>query len=252
MTLRRAAAGPSVVALHGFTGTPEDWLPVVDGWDLTAPWLPGHGVEPRRRCSMEAAVKQVLTEMPAQPWVFGYSMGARAALSLAVAAPHRVRGLVLVGGTPGLEGEERSARIRADEALAERIEREGLAAFLAYWRTVPVLASQDQIEPRWRDPMRTRKERHTTAGLAASLRGMGTGAMPPLWEALPKLTVPTLLVTGERDVRFTELNARMARLLPHAEHVVLEGVGHTAHLEAPEAFRAAVRAFWQSSGAGIR
>ena len=252
MTLRRPAAGPSVVALHGFTGTPEDWLPVTEGWDLTAPWMPGHGVQARRRCTMEGAVKHVLTEMPAQPWVLGYSMGARVALSVAVAAPHRVRGMVLVGGTPGLQGAERNTRMAADEALAERIERGGMASFLAYWRTVPVLASQQEIRPLWRDPMRTRKERHTTAGLAASLRGMGTGAMPPLWDFLPDLTVPTLLITGERDERFTELNARMAELLPRAEHVVLPGVGHTAHLEAPEAFRAAVHAFWQSRHAGIR
>jgi pimeloyl-ACP methyl ester carboxylesterase len=78
------------------------------------------------------------------------------------------------------------------------------------------------------------RRRSTPAGLAAALRGLGTGVMPPVWDRLGELTMPVALVVGERDERFRRIADEMAAAIPTARVVVVPGVGHAAHLEAPE------------------
>ena len=61
---------------------------------------------------------------------------------------------------------------------------------------------------------------------------------------LRTLAVPTLLLWGERDAMIPVANAQdYLRALPHARLVVLPGVGHVPHEEAPAAALPAVRAF---------
>ncbi|NMA72167.1 MAG: alpha/beta fold hydrolase, partial [Firmicutes bacterium] len=85
--------------------------------------------------------------------------------------------------------------------------------------------------------------------LAASLRGMGTGAQAPLWDRLPRLAVPTRLVVGERDAKFVALARQMAARSPQIQVVTVPGAGHTVHLEQPEAFLQAVLPFLEAHGA---
>ena len=78
---------------------------------------------------------------------------------------------------------------------------------------------------------------------AASLAGVGTGALPSLWDELPELAVPTLVVVGELDRKFVDIGERMARAMPDARLVVVPGAGHTVHLERPGAWLEAVTSF---------
>ena len=82
--------------------------------------------------------------------------------------------------------------------------------------------------------------RSTPAGLARALRGLGTGALPSLWERLGELSIPVTLVVGERDSKFGAIAVEMARGMPEAEVVVAPGAGHAVHLEAPEAIARAL------------
>jgi pimeloyl-ACP methyl ester carboxylesterase len=80
---------------------------------------------------------------------------------------------------------------------------------------------------------------NTPAGLARALRGLGVGALPSLWDRLGEITVPVTLIAGERDVKFCGIAEQMAPLFGGAvEVVVVPGVGHAAHLEAPQAVAA--------------
>ncbi len=240
-----------VVALHGFTGTGGDFGPVGDGWQT--PDIIGHGRAPAPRdvaaYAMGREVIRIGAELPAGALVIGYSMGGRLALSLAVEQSARGRppaGLVLIGATPGIaEPDERTRRAQSDRALADRIEAIGVTRFLAEWAEKPIIASQRRIARDVRAAMGARRRAHRPWGLANSLRGMGTGAMPPLWDALPTLGCPVLLVTGADDRKFTAIAAHMAQRLPDARTAVMQGVGHCAHLEAPARFRALL-AEWRS------
>jgi pimeloyl-ACP methyl ester carboxylesterase len=79
------------------------------------------------------------------------------------------------------------------------------------------------------------RRRNTAPGLAAALRGLGTGVMPSLWDRLGTLDVPVALVVGERDAKFRAIAERMETALPSASLHVVAGAGHAVHLEAPDA-----------------
>jgi pimeloyl-ACP methyl ester carboxylesterase len=68
--------------------------------------------------------------------------------------------------------------------------------------------------------------------------------MEPLWDRLGELTIPVLCLTGAADQRYGELADRMVTTIgPTADHVVVEGAGHAAHLERPEPVIRAVTEF---------
>ena len=77
--------------------------------------------------------------------------------------------------------------------------------------------------------------RNDPRALAAVLRGVGTGAMEPLWERLERLRAPAVVLAGERDAKFRALGERLAAALPDARLEIVPGAGHAVHLEAPEA-----------------
>src|SRR5205085_6721705 len=171
----------------------------------------------------------VLALAPARFELAGYSMGGRIALSLALEAPERVARLTLVGASPGIaDAGERRTRRAADEALAERIEGEGIEAFAAHWSSLPLWSGQPTDVAASANAERLAQ---SPAGLAAALRGLGTGVMEPLWERLPQLAIPVVLIVGERDAKFRAIAERMADVLPHAEVHVVPEAGHAVQLE---------------------
>ncbi len=176
--------------------------------------------------------------------MLGYSMGARLALAFAVAHPDRVARLVLESGGAGIEDAvARASRREADEALADRIERDGIAVFVDEWERLPLWASQANLPGEIRRRQRERRLANWPQGLANSLRGFGQGVQPSLWYALPSLPMPVLAVAGGLDTKYAAIAERMGALVPCATTVVIPGAGHTPHLERPEEFWNAVEAF---------
>jgi 2-succinyl-6-hydroxy-2,4-cyclohexadiene-1-carboxylate synthase len=233
----------SVVLLHGFSGTHRAWDGVIAALDPErylplALDLPGHGREAdaERPISFAGCVAHVLASSPERFVLCGYSMGARVALHVALAAPERVRRLVLVSGTAGIEdAQERAARRVADERLAQELERLPFEEFIERWRAQPLFADEPaEVGALAREDQR----RNRPDALAAALRGIGTGEMEPLWDRLAQLRMPVAVLAGGRDEKFVALARRMARLLPDRE-LVLVPAGHGLVLESPEAIAAA-------------
>ena len=232
-----------LLLLHGFTATGRSWDAVrrrIDGGtysEVLAPDLRGHGGSAGRTPATIPAVLEDLRQD--EPYALaGYSMGGRVALHLALDQPALVRRLVLVSTTPGIaEPAGRAERRRSDAELADGLERAGLEAFARWWGAQPLFAGQP---PEVAAAARADRLRNTAAGLAASLRGMGTGQMAPVWDRLEELTMPATVIVGERDAKFRAIGERMAERLPDAELVVVPGTGHAVHLEAPDAVAAAL------------
>jgi 2-succinyl-6-hydroxy-2,4-cyclohexadiene-1-carboxylate synthase len=211
--------------------------------------LPGHGWSDAPTDAGRYALPRLVADLDdllgklgvrRADWV-GYSMGGRIALGAALLAPERVARLVLESSTAGLETEsERQERRASDELLAERLERDGMKAFLDAWSELPLFASQRRLARAVQDAERERRLRSRPEALAACLRGLGTGAQPSFWDRLPEVRSSVLLITGEEDQKFEALAERMAAKLSRSQHVVIPGAGHATHLEAPEAWLQAV------------
>jgi 2-succinyl-6-hydroxy-2,4-cyclohexadiene-1-carboxylate synthase len=255
--------GRPLLMLHGFTGSVRAWDAIrselAAAARVIAVDLVGHGrtaspVDPLRY-TLEWAVKDLIGLCDAlnltRVDLLGYSMGGRVALHLALAAPERVNRLILESASPGIEDpEERRRRAEADEALAERILRDGMAAFVAEWERQPLLALAPHVPEAVRERQHTLRLMNDPLGLANSLRGMGAGQQAPVWSRLGELTLPVLLMVGESDFRYRAIASRMQALLPRAVLAVVAGAGHTVHVDQPTLFVRHVTEGLRSLGGG--
>ncbi len=171
-------------------------------------------------------------------------MGARAALLHAIDNPKHWDALILISANPGIEDHaERIARATKDTALAQRIISEGVPTFLEFWQQTPIIRSQQQIRADWRARMQQHRQQHTAAGLATSVEQFGQAACPNLWPQLSQLQCPTLLISGEQDLKYCTIAERMQHALPPARWIKIPDAGHMPHLEAPEATAVAIQRF---------
>jgi len=228
-----------LILVHGFTQTGRSWQAVLHAlggrYRALAPDLPGHGDFAARRPASFAACDAYLGALAGDRRITlaGYSLGGRVALHAGLSLGDRVERLVLIGASPGLaNASERGARAAADAALADHIEAVGLQAFVREWGAQPLFAGMPRGIAELAEADRMR---NTAEGLAAALRGLGTGVMPSLWNRLEELTVAVDLVVGERDLKFRAIAERMQAALPDARLHVVPSAGHAVQLEVPGA-----------------
>jgi 2-succinyl-6-hydroxy-2,4-cyclohexadiene-1-carboxylate synthase len=237
------------VFAHGFTQTSRSWevvsaLLVDQVHDLAtiAVDLPGHAASSELRCDMWEAA-DLLTSTGGPGCYVGYSMGGRVALHAALAHPHVVSSLVLIGATAGIDNaDERAERRRSDEALATRLESIGVGNFVDEWLSGPLFAGLTSETSGRADRLR-----NSAAGLASSLRLAGVGAQEPLWDRLDEILCPTLILVGEHDTKFREIGQRLQSAIANARLEVVADSGHSAHLEQPERTVALIADFLKSS-----
>ncbi len=255
-------SGAPVVLLHGFTGSTRAMAPVAEGlsdrYRTLSVDLVGHGrsdvPDDIEMYSMAACVAQLTAvldelELRSAHWI-GYSMGGRVALSFGVAHPEQMTSALLIGTSAGVRDlEQRSARIRDDEALAARIERDGIEAFVNFWTSQTFLVNERRLGARGVAEAREIRLANSTQGLASSLRGMGAGAQPPIHHALERIRTPVCLVVGEEDLRFSAIAAELSQELPNARVEFIRGAGHAAHTDNPTAFLKFARRFLEGAEA---
>jgi 2-succinyl-6-hydroxy-2,4-cyclohexadiene-1-carboxylate synthase len=225
--------GPPLVLAHGFTQTGRLWGPfgqaLLGHHQLIRVDLPGHGGSSDVQADLPVGGALLAAVADGDPFdLLGYSLGARFALHAALERPDRVHRLVLIGATAGIEDPAaRERRRERDEAMADELERSGdLVGFLERWLANPLFAGV-------RAPEVGERRRNTPAGLASSLRLAGTGTQQPLWDVLPRLEMPVLVLAGAADLRFATLGQRLVRALPDGVLSLVPGAGHAAHLEQP-------------------
>ena len=233
-----AGHGPKLTLLHGFSQTQRSWDVIASDlrsdFTVTTIDAPGHGRCDEVRIDLPTAALLFAATLGRGTYL-GYSMGARLALHIALEQPFVVDRLVLLGGTAGIDDTgERTKRRLVDDALADRIERDGIEMFLETWLAQPMFADV----PNDREDRR----RNSAPGLAASLRLDGVGAQDSVWDRLQEMTMPVLVLAGERDAKFTEIGHQMVkRIGGNASFTAIPDAGHAAHLEQPAAFLRIVR-----------
>lgn len=230
--------GVPVALVHGFTqnaaclrGFAEHVITALASGGSTARATlidaPGHGASGHDRADLIDAGR-LLVEAGGRGHYVGYSMGGRMLLHAALLFPDQFDSLTLIGATAGIDSVvERAERAVADDALAERLESEGLASFLDFWLGLPLFATLPEGAA-----CRAERLANRPAGLAASLRNCGTGNQYPLWDRLAEISIPVQVMAGTADAKFTAIGRRMVAALPDARFDPVEG-GHAVHSEHP-------------------
>jgi 2-succinyl-6-hydroxy-2,4-cyclohexadiene-1-carboxylate synthase len=248
--------GPPLLLLHGFTGSTRSMESLAAGLRdrhrVIRLDLIGHGRSeaPRELApyAMERCVDQVAAALDVlgveRVHVLGYSMGGRVALALAALRAEKLHSAILIGARAGIEEpSEREKRRRADEALAARIEEEGVEAFVDRWMALPLFASQRRLGTPVLAAARAQRLANRAHGLARSLRGMGAGAQPCLHDRLEDVRIPVLLAVGAEDLKFGVIARNLSARLANSELALIPEAGHAAHIENPDAFLKAARGF---------
>jgi 2-succinyl-6-hydroxy-2,4-cyclohexadiene-1-carboxylate synthase len=240
--------GPRLALVHGFAQTQACWgrfgADLVTDHEVCRIDAPGHGGSSTFPAGLRTGARLIADQGGPATYV-GYSMGGRFVLHVALANPELVRGLVLIGATAGIEDPtERAERRRADGAMADRLERDGVDRFLDAWIAQPLFAGLGP-DVQFLAERRT----NTVDGLAESLRQAGTGSQDPLWSRLARIDAPTLVVAGALDEKFSAAGRRMADSIgANATFVAVPGAGHAAHLEQPDALLAVLRPWLAEHG----
>ncbi|WP_337866002.1 2-succinyl-6-hydroxy-2,4-cyclohexadiene-1-carboxylate synthase [Ignavibacterium sp.] len=244
------AAKETMLFLHGFTGSAEEWFPIIeqlpDEFNYAALDLIGHGKSDKpvnpdyyTSDSIVEQIKFVKDKIsPANPLILiGYSMGGRAAISFAVAYPKDVKGLVLESASAGIKNDtERKKRYEDDIKLVQFIHDHTMEEFIELWYDQEMFNTQRRFSNDKIKKLHKKKYDNSKIGMTNILKGFSTGIMPPLHDKLKSIPVKTVLISGELDSKYTFINSKIVRRFHKAKHKVVKNSGHNTHLEEPKRF----------------
>jgi 2-succinyl-6-hydroxy-2,4-cyclohexadiene-1-carboxylate synthase len=239
---------PVLVFLHGFMGDLNEFRAISDEFKSQYSTLlidlPGHG---RTRVTGSAefysvpnaaeSIVSLLNELGIDKCVLiGYSMGGRYALYTALNYPEYFEKIVLESSSPGLKTEkERQLRIENDSELTKKLRDQKYSDFLENWYNQPLFRSLKSNKIF--DLLMKSRLNNDPSGLIKSLEYAGTGAQPAQWENWTKNKIPTLLICGEKDVKFKKIADDMVRMNNYAEKIIVSTAGHNVHAEKEEEYK---------------
>jgi len=246
-----AGDGPAVLFLHAGVADSRMWRHQIgaDGFQAIAFDQRGFGRTPwasepfANRDDALAVLDHLLVDSAV---VVGCSNGGEAALQLAIASPHRVSGLVLVGAAA--RGWEPAAGWQDEPGWDETV-----AAFDAGdYDTVVDLEAQlwlagpdrslDDVDAELLELFREMDRIPQSSERDRNLHVRTADA--PTNDRLDEIDVPTLVVVGEHDLPdLHESAVYLAGRLSSRPALVLKGTAHLPSLERPEAFNAALTDF---------
>ena len=226
--------------LHGVPTSSDDWLDLLARSGGLAPDLVGFGRSAKAAnldYTLTGAanfVAQFLDELGAERVsIVGNGWGAAAGLLFAQNQPSRVQALVLVNALPLLEGFSWPAPVRTlrrpaiGELAMGAITRRRLTKELRSGYADPARCSETRLQAVW-----SHFDQGTQRAVLRLLRATDSDALARFGERLDQLTMPALVIAGERDPWLEpSLAEELARGLNHAEVSRIPDAGHWPWLE---------------------
>jgi pimeloyl-ACP methyl ester carboxylesterase len=243
------AGSPPMVLLHGLTGHAHTWDHMApglsDSYHVFAPDQRGHGDS---AAAATYATQDFVDDLGAlvRAWgvsrfvLMGLSMGGHNAMAYAASHPEQVERLIVIDIPPRMD--------RAQAPNWEVISRLAETGHRRY-------ASADEalVDARAGNP--TAPEENLRYRTEWNLRRLDDGALQlkydpkaparwdpaDLWERLPAIKTPTLLVRGGKTLVLpSEVAAEMVGAFPDADFVEVLDSGHSVPTDCPEALTAIV------------
>jgi pimeloyl-ACP methyl ester carboxylesterase len=229
--------GPSILLSHGYSATCRMWdvqiAALQDRYQVIVWDMRGHGQSDYPDDAAAYSEATTVQDMAAilnacgirRAVIGGLSLGGYMSLAFHLAHPAMTRALLIFDTGPGFRNaDSREAWNQRARQRADDLETRGLAA----------LGSSDEV----------RMSQHRNAsGLAHAARGMLTQQDDAVIASLESIAVPSLVLVGSDDKNFLAATDYMARKIPGARKVVIEGAGHAANLHQAAAFNRAMESF---------
>lgn len=231
-------SGPPVILTHGFAATSRMWRGQAEAFELRHQWITwdmrGHGRSSSPTQQSSYSVEETVDDIEAlldaldheHAVIGGHSLGGYMSLAFYMKYPERVRALLLIDTGPGYKSD--SPRDEWNEmvsGLSRRLKRDGLDHLKKLSREM--------------DP----SEHRSAEGLARAARGMLIQRDSAMIDSLSEISVPTLVLVGEKDRSYLAASKYMADKIPGAEQIVIPNAGHAVNFHQPERFNEVVGAF---------
>jgi pimeloyl-ACP methyl ester carboxylesterase len=257
-------AGTPLLFIHEFAGDHRSWEPQVRYFSgayrcitYAARGYPPSGVPADPAAYSQAhAVADALAVLDGlgieRAHVVGLSMGGFTALHLLLRHPGRVLSAVVAGAGYGAQPEREQAFRAECEAIAAAFEAEGSARVAARYAAGPARVQFQNKNPRGWAEFAAALGQHSARGSALTMRGV-QASRPSLYALrgeLSRIAAPVLIMAGDEDEGCLEPALMLKRTIPTSGLVVLPLTGHTANLEEPGAFNAAVDRFLAAAERG--
>ena len=257
-------AGTPLLFIHEFAGDHRSWEPQVRYFSgaylcitYAARGYPPSGVPADPAAYSQArAVADAVAVLDGlgveRAHVVGLSMGGFTALHLLLRHPGRVLSAVVAGAGYGAQPERRQAFGAECEAIAAAFEAEGPAQVAPRYAAGPARVQFQNKNPRGWAEFAAALAEHSAPGSALTMRGV-QARRPSLYalrDELAEIAAPVLIMAGDEDEGCLEPALMLKRTIPTSGLVVLPQTGHTANLEEPGAFNAAVDRFLAAAERG--
>jgi pimeloyl-ACP methyl ester carboxylesterase len=257
-------AGVPIVFVHEFGGDHRSWEPQLRHFSRryrciaynARGYPPSDVPQDVERYSQERARDDILSVLDAlkleRAHVVGLSMGAFATLHFGLAHASRALSLTVAGGAYGSHPGHYRQFQQDSRANAERIQREGMAKFVASYGVGPTRVQLERKDPRSFAEYLAQFHEHSALGSANTLLGVQSRrpSFYDLAEPLKRLSVPTLIMLGDEEEPALEANLFLKRCIPTAGLAVLPCSGHAINLEEPALFNRLLEDFLHQVEAG--
>jgi len=255
-----AGSGSAVIFVHEYAGDQRSWEPQMRFFSryyravaYNARGYPPSDVPAEVSSYSQARaaddIASVLKHLGIEKaHVVGLSMGGFATLHFGFRHPALARSLVVGGCGYGAEPGRREVFRGECEATAKLLDEQGSGPFAAKYALGAARVQYQNKDPRgWRE-FAAQLAEHSVKGSVNTMRGVQM-RRPSLWElveSMKKLTIPTLIMTGDEDEPCLEPGLLMKRTIPSSGLIVIPKSGHTINLEEPDAFNRAVAEFFHA------
>jgi pimeloyl-ACP methyl ester carboxylesterase len=246
LSVLRAGHGDPVMLAHSYLWNAEMWRPQIDAlsdrWSIIAPDFWGHGQSgplPSGTANLRDVAAHHLTLLDElgidTVTLVGLSVGGMWGAELALMAPHRVRGLVLMNT---FLGEEPEAPLQMYTGLLNHVASAGAVTPDLLDVVVPMFFSPDVMTTRPDLPAHFREDlsRFDASRLRDSIVPLGRMIFErrDALKDLADLRMPTLVVSGAKDLSRPAYEGRKMSEIIRCPYIELPESGHVSSLETPD------------------
>jgi pimeloyl-ACP methyl ester carboxylesterase len=250
-------SGRTVIFVHEFAGDMRSWEPQMRHFgrsyrciSYNARGYPPSDVPPEHTSYSQARaaddIKSVLDAAGAEDaHVIGLSMGGFATLHFGFRHPKRARSLCVGGCGYGAEPEQRERFQAEADATANLLTTGGMAKFADAYAHGPTRVQFENKDPRGFAEFKQMLAEHSALGSANTQLGVQRlrPSLYTLVEEMKKLTVPTLIITGDEDWPCLMPGILMKRNIPTSALAVMPNAGHAINIEDPDDYNRIVGEF---------